>query len=76
MKSFNIVLKLSGQSRLITQKIRPEPDLKPEPKMRDLKDRKPDQLDYIDACSDPDPSWVSVLAVPLLTPSFYMQLCK
>ena len=47
MKSFYIVLKLPSLSRLITRKIGPEPGLEPEPEMRDLKDRKPDRLDYI-----------------------------
>ena len=53
MKSFHIVLKLPGRSRLITRKFGPEPGLEPEPEMRDLKDRKPDRLDYTGAGAGP-----------------------
>ena len=62
MKSFYIVLKLPGRSRLITRKIRPEPGLEPEPKMRDLKDLKPDRLDCTGAGSGPSPGSVPVRA--------------
>ena len=60
MKLFHNVLKLLGRSLLITREIGSEPGLELEPEMRDLKDRKPERLDYTGV--GPDPGSVSVRA--------------